>query len=167
MLGSRIFNGGNMIYAVKEISVNRFREQGDPLLTRAQVWAGLQRKARNGVPFIPAMTRCHVVEDTEAGLIRDVAIRGIAARERVTFYPPKKTVFTRLSGPADGVIVNEILEGPDGELKLRFSFALQLVDVDSGSPEERHFGSHMCDDYSSAVDAVLAEIRREVKACLL
>ncbi|RZT10148.1 protein of unknown function [Duganella sp. CF402] len=156
-----------MIYAVKEVSVNRFREQGDPLLSRAQVWAGLQRKARNGVPFIPSMTRCEIIEDTETGLIRDVAIRGEIARERVTFYPPKKTVFARLSGPMDGLIVNEILETPDGDLKLRFSFALQLVDVDSGSPEEREFSSYMCDDYSSAVDAVLAEIRRTVKAGLL
>ncbi|QJD93405.1 DUF1857 family protein [Duganella dendranthematis] len=153
-----------MIYAVKEISVNCFREQSDPLLTRAQLWAGLQQKARNGVPFIPAMTHCEVLEDSEHGLLREVAIRGKSARERVTFYPPKKTVFARLSGPVDGLIVNEILEGPDGDLKLRFSFALQLVDVDSGTESERKFSASMCEDYSSAVDSALAEIRRAVKA---
>lgn len=153
-----------MIYAVKEVSVNRFREQNDPVLNRAQVWAGLQRKARNGIGFIPAMTRCAVVEESDRELIRDVIIGADAARERVTFYPLRKVVYARLSGPADGLIVNEILELADGELKLRFSFALQMKDIDSGTDAERKLSSALCEGYFSAVDAALAELRRAVRA---
>lgn len=153
-----------MIYAVKEVSVNRFREQADPVLSRAQVWAGLLRKAHNGTRFIPAMTHCEVVEVKESGLVRDVTIGGAAARERVTFYPLRKAVYARLSGPADGLIVNEILEMADGELKLRFSFALQLKEVDSGTDAERRLSATLCEGYFSAVDTALAEIRRAVRS---
>lgn len=156
-----------MIYAVKEVSVNRFREQSDPLLSRAQVWAGLLRKAHDGTRFIPAMTRCEVVAEEEGGLVRDVVIGGLPAREQVKFYPLRKAVYLRLSGPADGIIVNEILELADGELKLRFSFALQLKDVDSGTDAERKLSATLCEGYFSAVDTALAEIRRGVKAGLI
>ena len=60
------------------------------------------------------------------------------ARERITFYPEKKVVFVRESGNVDGFIVNEVLGGDD-DLRLRFSFALQLVDAPSDSSEEREF----------------------------
>ncbi|MNG32330.1 hypothetical protein D3C84_1183160 [compost metagenome] len=59
--------------------------------------------------------------------------------------------------------MNEILDGEDGDLKLRFSFALQLVDVDSGSPQEQEFGAVMEKDYAAAVDTTLAAIRQAVK----
>lgn len=152
-----------MLYIAKEVSVNGNREVGDPILSRAQVWKGLEMKAGNALPFVAVMSKCEVVERTENGLVRDIEARGQAARERITLYPEKKVVFLRLSGPADGLIVNEILDGEDGDLKLRFSFALQLVDVDSGSPQEQEFGAVMEKDYAAAVDTTLAAIRQAVK----
>lgn len=153
-----------MLYVVKEVSVNNERGQDDPLLTRAQVWDGLVKKANNALAFVAAMSKCEVVERSDHGLVRDIEIRGQAARERITFHPEKKVVFVRLSGPADGVIVNELLDGADGDLRLRFSFALQLVEVDSGSPQEQEFGAVMERDYAAAVDSTLAAIRRAVKS---
>ncbi|KAJ2903518.1 hypothetical protein MKZ38_009740 [Zalerion maritima] len=35
-----------------------------PLLTRAQVWAGLQRKIRHADEFVPAIVACHVLSET-------------------------------------------------------------------------------------------------------
>ena len=153
-----------MLYVVKEVSVNRGRGAGEPELSRAQVWEGLKKKANNALAFVAAMSKCEVIERTENGLVRDVEARGQAARERITLYPGKKVVFLRLSGPADGLIVNEILDGPDGDLPLRFSFALQLVDVDSGSPRAQEFGAVMERDRAAAVDTTLAAIRQAVKA---
>lgn len=152
-----------MLFVEKEISVNDNRQSGDPLLSRSQVWEGLKMKANNALPFVAVMSKCEVVEYTENGLVRDIEARGQAARERITFYPERKVVFLRLSGPADGFIVNEIL-GPDGDIRLRFSFALQLVDVDSGSPEEEQFKAVMERDYASAVDSTLSAIRQAVKS---
>ncbi len=152
-----------MIYVSKEVSVNRERGVDDQSLTRAQMWHGIKMKADNALPFVPAMSKCDVLERTANGLTRDVEIRGVAARERITFYPERKVVFLRLSGPADGFIVNEILDDLNGDLKLRFSFALQLVDADSDSTKEKEFRQVMERDYLAAVDATLAAIRRAVK----
>ncbi|WP_224797062.1 SRPBCC family protein [Pseudomonas fluorescens] len=153
-----------MLYVAKEVSVNGSREPGEPVLSRSQVWKGLELKAGNALPFVAAMSKCEVVELTENGLVRDIEIRGQASRERITFYPGKKVVFLRLSGPIDGLITNEILEGKDGDMRLRFSFALQLVDADSGSPQEQEFGMMMERDYTAAVDSTLSAIRQAVNS---
>ena len=151
-----------MIYVSREIAVNATRGPDDPVLTRTQMWAGLKMKADNALPFVPAMTKCDVIERTATGLTRDVEVRGQPARERITFYPERKVVFLRLSGFVDGLIVNEILNDTAGELKLRFSFAMQLVDADSDSAQESELRSVMERDYLAAVDATLAAIRRAV-----
>ncbi len=62
-------------------------DAGEPMLTRAQVWRGLVMKAENAVPFVPAMTRCEVVERRENQLVREIVLRGERLTERVTFYP--------------------------------------------------------------------------------
>jgi hypothetical protein len=152
-----------VIYVSKEVPVNATRAAEDPKLSRAQVWAGLKMKADNALPFVPVMSKCDVVERTPNGLTRDIEIRGEPARERITFYPERKVVFLRLSGFADGFIVNEILDDGAGDLKLRFSFALQLVDADSGSAKEQEFRGVMERDYLAAVDATLGAIRRAVR----
>ena len=152
-----------MIYVAREVSVNGTRAADDPVLNRSQMWTGLKMKADNALPFVPVMTKCDVLERTVNGLTRDVEIRGVGARERITFYPERKVVFLRLSGPVDGFIVNEILDDEKGELKLRFSFALQLIDADSDSGKEKEFRAVMEKDYVAAVDATLGAIRRAVK----
>ena len=95
-----------MIYVAKEIAVNA---PGHPKLSRSEIWKGLVMKADNALPFVPGMTKCDVIERSANGLVRDIVFRGEDARERVTFYPEEKVVFLRLSGNADGFIVNEIL----------------------------------------------------------
>jgi hypothetical protein len=145
-----------MIYVSKEIAVN---EQGQPKLSRSDVWKGLVMKADNALPFVPGMAKCDVIERTAKGLLRDIVFRGEDAREKITFYPEEKVVFLRLSGNADGFIVNEVLGGDD-DLRLRFSFALQLVDAPSDSAKEREFREVMERDYLKAVDATLGAIRK-------
>jgi hypothetical protein len=147
-----------MIYVAKEIPANA---PGHPKLSRSEIWSGLVMKAENALPFVPGMAKCDVVERTENGLVRDIVFRGENARERITFYPEHKVVFLRLSGNADGFIVNEVL-GEGDDLRLRFSFALQLVDAPSDSGKEREFREVMERDYLKAVDATLGAIRRMV-----
>jgi hypothetical protein len=145
-----------MIYVSKEIAVN---EPGQPKLSRSDVWKGLVMKADNALPFVPGMAKCDVIERTAKGLLRDIVFRGEDAREKITFYPEEKVVFLRLSGNADGFIVNEVLGGDD-DLRLRFSFALRLVDAPSDSAKEREFREVMERDYLKAVDATLGAIRK-------
>jgi Domain of unknown function (DUF1857) len=149
-----------MIYVSKEIAANEGVQSGHPKLSRRDIWKGLVMKAENALPFVPGMATCNVVKRMPNGLVRDIIFRGEDARERITLYPEKKVVFVRESGNVDGFIVNEILG--DDDLRLRFSFALQLVDAPSDSPEEREFRQIMERDYLKAVDATLGAIRKMV-----
>jgi hypothetical protein len=145
-----------MIYVSKEIPANA---PGLRRLSRSEIWRGLVMKADNALPFVPGMAKCDVISRTENGLVRDIVFRGEDARERITLYPEEKVVFVRESGNVDGFIVNEIL-GDDDNLRLRFSFALQLVDAPSDSADEREFRAVMERDYLKAVDATLGAIRK-------
>jgi hypothetical protein len=150
-----------MIYVSKEVAANESLPSGQPKLSRSDIWKGLVMKAENALPFVPGMAKCIVVARTSNGLVRDIEFRGEDARERITFYPKNKVVFVRESGNVDGFIVNEVLGGDDN-LRLRFSFALQLVDAPSDSAEEHEFRQIMERDYVKAVDATLAAIRKMV-----
>jgi hypothetical protein len=150
-----------MIYVSKEVAANENLPSGQPKLSRSDMWKGLVMKAENALPFVPGMAKCNVIARTPNGLVRDIEFRGEDARERITFYPKNKVVFVRESGNVDGFIVNEVLGGDDN-LRLRFSFALQLVDAPSDSAEEREFRQIMERDYVKAVDATLAAIRKMV-----
>jgi hypothetical protein len=146
-----------MISVSKELKANA-GQSGLTLLSRDDLWKGLKMKAENALPFVQGMSRCEVVERNDDGLIRDIEFHGKPARERITFYPGKKVVFLRLSGDADGMIVNEIL-GSDDDLRVRFSFAFQLTQAESGSAEEEELRKVMETAYVAAVEATLNGIR--------
>jgi Domain of unknown function (DUF1857) len=147
-----------MIYVTNAVPVN---EPDEPTLTRADVWAGLVKKADNALPFVPAMTHCEVLERrAENEFDREIEFRGQRFVERITLEPESRVTFTRLEGKVLGTIANEIEEDEGGELSLRFSFALVLKGVVPGSAEEAEYAEGMKGDYLKAVEATLAAIRR-------
>jgi len=146
-----------MIYVTNAIPVNA---EGEPELTRSDVWSGLVMKADNALPFVPAMTLCEVLERRgEHEFDRDIEFRGQRFTERITLEPESRVTFTRIAGDVLGTIANEI-EERDGELFLRFSFALVLKGVAPGSAEEADYAEGMKGDYLKAVEATLGAIRR-------
>ena len=147
-----------MISVAKTIDVNP--EGTDVTLSRADVWRGLEAKANNPLPFVPAMTHCEVKERGENLIVREIEFRGERFGERVTLQPQESVVFERTFGSVLGTIRNDILESDDGELQLRFSFDLELEGVEAGSQQERDYEETMKGDYLKAVDATLAAIRR-------
>jgi hypothetical protein len=147
-----------MIYVTNAIPVN---VPGEPALTRADIWAGLELKANNALPFVPAMTHCEVLERRgELEFDREIEFRGQRFIERITLEPQERVTFTRLEGEVLGTIANEIEEDQAGGLSLRFSFALVLKGVVPGSPEEAEYAEGMKVDYLKAVEATLGAIRR-------
>lgn len=44
-------------------------------LTRAQVWSGLEKKARDPQRFVPAITECEVTDQHATGLTRIVSFK--------------------------------------------------------------------------------------------
>jgi hypothetical protein len=146
-----------MIFVTHQLPVN---EPGEPVLDRKAVWAGLVLKANNALPFVPAMTECEVTQRlSETIFDRDIVFRGQQMTERITMEEPHRVTFTRIAGPVLGTIANEI-EGPEDDLKLRFSFALVVTGVEGGSATEKEYADSMTGDYLKAVAATLNAMRR-------
>ena len=125
-----------MIFVSHQLPVN---VPGEPVLDRAAVWDGLVLKANNALPFVPSMTYCEVTQrHGDTVFDRDIDFRGERFTERITLEQPHRVTFTRIAGPVLGTIANEI-EGPDDDLKLRFSFALVVTGVEGGSAAEQVF----------------------------
>jgi Domain of unknown function (DUF1857) len=109
---------------------------------------------------VPSMTYCEVTERySDAIFDRDIDFRGERFTERITLEQPHRVTFTRIAGPVLGTIANEV-EGPDDDLKLRFSFALIVEGVEGGSAREQEYADSMTDDYLKAVAATLNAMRR-------
>jgi hypothetical protein len=148
----------DMIFVSHSIPIN---EAGQPFLDRSAVWGGLVQKANNALPFVPAMTQCEVTaRHSDFSFDRDIEFRGQQMTERIVLEPEHRVVFTRLAGPVLGTIANEIEATADGELSLRFSFALCVSAVVGGSDEERGYADSMTQDYLKAVAATLTAMRR-------
>jgi hypothetical protein len=146
-----------MIFVSHQLPVNG---DGQPALTRADVWDGLVMKANNALPFVPSMTHCEVTARLDENTFdRDIDFRGQRMTERITLEEPHRVVFTRTSGPVLGTIANEI-EGSDDDLRLRFSFALVVGGVEGGSARETEYAESMTGDYLKAVAATLAAMRK-------
>ena len=146
-----------MIFVSHALPVN---VAGEPRLDRAAVWDGLVLKANNALPFVPSMTYCEVTERYSDTIFdRDIDFRGERFTERITLEKPHRVTFTRIAGPVLGTIANEI-EGADDDLRLRFSFALIVAGVDSGSAREQEYADSMTGDYLKAVAATLNAMRR-------
>ena len=146
-----------MIFVTHQLPVN---VPGEPLLDRAAVWDGLMLKANNALPFVPSMTYCEVTQrHSDTVFDRDIDFRGERFTERITLERRHRVTFTRIAGPVLGTIANEI-EGPDDDLKLRFSFALVVAGVEGGSAAEQEYADSMTRDYLKAVAATLNAMRR-------
>jgi Domain of unknown function (DUF1857) len=146
-----------MIFVSHQLPVS---EPGEPELDRARVWDGLVLKANNALPFVPSMTYCEVTQrHSDTVFDRDIDFRGQRFTERITLEAPYRVTFTRIAGPVLGTIANEI-EGPEDDLKLRFSFALVVEGVEGGSAAERDYADSMTGDYLKAVAATLNAMRR-------
>ncbi|MFF5790707.1 SRPBCC family protein [Paeniglutamicibacter sp. NPDC012692] len=146
-----------MIYVSHVLPVNNIDSAP---LTRAQLWDGLVMKANNALPFVAAMSECTVTDRiSDTVFDRDIVVNGQASTERITLQEPKRVVFTRIAGSVLGTIANEI-EGDDDDLRLRFSFALVIPDVEPGSAEESAYAEGMKSEYLKAVESTIATVRR-------
>jgi len=153
-----------MIFVSHALPVN---VPDEPRLTPANVWDGLVLKANNALPFVPAMTYCEVTRrHSETVFDRDIDFRGQRFTERITLEPPYRVTFTRIAGPVLGTIANEVESTDDGDLALRFSFALVVHGVAGGSAEEQAYADSMTGDYLQAVAATLNAMRRLAEAAV-
>jgi hypothetical protein len=123
-----------MIYSTASVPVN---PEGEIKLTRAQAWAGLERKARDARLFLPPglCTRCDIVEESATHFVREATIGGADLREIVVLEHARKVTFFQAAGLREGAIINELYEDEAGALQLRFYCYLGLRDKAPDSPE--------------------------------
>ena len=147
-----------MIYSTATVPVN---PSGELALTRSQVWAGLVLKARDARLFLPPglCTRCDIVQDSATHIVRDATIAGDELREIISFEPERKVSFFQVTGPREGVIINELFEDEAGALQLRFYCYLGLRDKQSGSVEEQAEQAKM-DSEAGYQSALLSTLKR-------
>ncbi len=132
-------------------------------LSRHDVWAGLLMKANNALPYVPIMQKCEVIDRGEGWLTRDILLKDVPLREKVTFEPETRVTFDRIGGDELGRIENIIGEDEKGNLTLTFSFGLTKKGIPEGSEaEQKHFGQ-MEGAYFGAVASTLAAVRRTVE----
>ena len=152
-----------MIYSTATIPVN---PDGETKLTRAEVWAGLELKARDAREFLPPglCTRCEVVEKSATHFVREATIGGADLREIITLEPEVKVTFFQAIGPREGTIVNELFEDAAGALQLRFYCYLGLRGKESNGPEEQAEQAQFDSDrgYRSALLSTLKRTRELV-----
>jgi hypothetical protein len=132
-------------------------------LTRAQAWKGLVQKAEYAVPFVPAMEACEVIERFDDGFIRQITLRGMTVRERITFTPEVEVLFQRIESADNGWITNVLSDSERG-LMLTFTFALVFDGVVAGSDAERRKGEEVRESYIEAIGATIKETRRRASA---
>ncbi|MBB4001235.1 AtaL-like protein [Aurantimonas endophytica] len=149
-----------MIYSTATVPVN---PEGETRLSRAQVWAGLELKARDAREFLPfgLCTRCEVVEESTTHFVRDATIAGADLREIITLEPQTKVTFFQATGPREGAIVNELIDDDAGELQLRFYCYLGLRGKEPNGPEEQAEQAQFDSDkgYRSALLSTLKRTR--------
>src|ERR1700722_3471954 len=123
-----------MIFVSHALPVN---VPDEPRLGQQQVWDGLVLKANNALPFVPAMTYCAVTRrHSDTVFDRDIDFRGQRFTERITLEAPYRVTFTRIAGP---VLSTSFASTDDGDLALRFSFALVVTGVAGGSQAEQEY----------------------------
>ena len=131
-------------------------------LSRHDVWNGLLMKANNALPYVPEMKKCDVVEQGDCWLVRDIMLKDIPLREKVTFEPEQRVIFDRTKGSELGRIENIIGEDANGNLTLTFAFSLRKDGVPEGSDAEKQHFAPMEQAYLNAVASTLAAVRRTV-----
>ncbi|MFC5138983.1 SRPBCC family protein [Actinomycetospora rhizophila] len=145
-----------MIYSELELPAN---PPGATPLDRDRIWQGLEQKALDAVPYVEAITGCReIARHSDTVFDREIELGGARYVERVWLDAPHRVVFTRLDGPVLGTITNEITED-DGELGLRFRFALATRPGDELPITEEELSRQMVAAYRAAVETTLAAVR--------
>jgi hypothetical protein len=131
-----------------------------PVLTREQIWRGLEMKAENALPFVKGMTKCEVIERSGNQILRDVIFAGSEHRERITLHAPVQVLFERVG---EGGVIENIISDSERGLMLTFMFSLAFPGTEPGSAAEREKGESMKHAYIGAVGATLDRVRQMVK----
>lgn len=138
-----------------------------PILTRAQIWKGLERKVRHAEEFVGgAISSTEVIEETEDEHGHDMVIRDVMfrveekkAREYCVFYPYMKVEFMQRDGTK---VINTVSDGADGQLYMTYQFEWLYPDGADEAKRNELFDRYMV-VARTAVEKSIEAIREMVK----
>ncbi|KAK7932189.1 hypothetical protein PG985_002901 [Apiospora marii] len=137
-----------------------------PTLTPAQVWAGLQRKVRAAHEFVPLISGCSVLSESEKEgnhtITREVIFKSQPdkpVREECVHYAPCRVDFRQEDG---STISNVVSRDPRGELVMTYVFEWRHPGVEEEMEVEGLRESHW-KTAKMAVEGSINTIRRLVK----
>jgi hypothetical protein len=117
-------------------------EINDPLLplldplSRAQLWRGLERRARHPLDFRPDFDGCRVIGSGDGWLAHELTFGRHVYREEVRFDPPHSIRY-RIVGEdphAGSELLVTIEEPSPGALWVRFRYETVIVDAEDSGP---------------------------------
>lgn len=104
-----------------------------PVLNRAQVWKGLERKVRHAEEFVAgAIKHTDVLKESTDSQGREVVLREVIfvegerrAQEECVLYEDMKVEFVQKDGTR---VLNTVSDGADGELYMTYQFEWKYPD---------------------------------------
>jgi len=141
-----------------------------PVLSRDQIWKGLQRKIRRAQDFVPVIQACDVLEDKDNVVVREAHFikgDGIPAgkvKEVCKSYYPTRVDFWQPSG---AVITNTISDGPsltEDDYNMTYTFEWRHEDIEEGSEEHKKLQKTHTEGAKMAVSKSLEAMRKMAAA---
>lgn len=141
-----------------------------PILSHAQVWAGLERKARVPQDFVPVVETCEIHSERDNEITATVIFKADSAvahartiREVCTLSPPYRLDYAMEDGStATNIISMGKGATGDNELFLTFVFAWEHPQLIQGSDEARE-----TEDRHKTVGGHTVAYRKELDANLI
>ncbi|KAF2256327.1 DUF1857-domain-containing protein [Trematosphaeria pertusa] len=139
-----------------------------PVLTRAQVWAGLQRKIRFAQEFVPVIESCKVLKDEEGVVTREVKFKEgqgprSEAKEVVRCWADAWVDFAQDDGTHIRNVVSDGPAGDDSDLHMTYMFEFRFPHIQEGTEEAAKEHARLKAMAKKAVESSIDTIREMVK----
>lgn len=107
-----------------------------PVLTRSQVWTGLQRKVRHANEFVPPITSCVVIKEEKNVVTRRVVFEGIREMTEVcTELAPSRVDFKLEDGTEISNVVGQGPSEKEEDMYMTYAFNWHFPNIEEGSEE--------------------------------
>ncbi|AUG78389.1 hypothetical protein CFP65_3599 [Kitasatospora sp. MMS16-BH015] len=136
------------------IPVNSDGSSGATQIDAHQLWAQLLHKAENPVAYVPAITRCRVLDRFPGGFTREIVKDGRTIFQRIEVSPRELSIVYRQPGdPELEFIMNQIDRDADGGLAMTIAVSLAPEATERALRESR---------FLEATDAYFTDTLRSV-----
>ncbi|KAH9839675.1 hypothetical protein Tdes44962_MAKER08018 [Teratosphaeria destructans] len=139
-----------------------------PVLTRDQIWKGLQRKVRRAQDFVPIIKACDVVEEKGNEVTRvahfEQGGKKWEVKEVCKSYYPTMVDFHQ---PDGAVITNTVSDGPgltENDYHMTYTFEWRDESIAEGSIEHKKFFEDKVQMAKMAVHSSIEALRKLAQA---